>query len=253
MNCPEVRALSHAYTDRELDVVRATEVEHHLRECRLCSREIENIRALSSALKGSTFYFRAPNNLEGRIRLATCARNGVGHFPKRSEAPEVSWKHWSKLFMPVTASATVILVAIALLPRTNQRVAEEVVSSHVRSLMAEHLTDVASSSQHTVKPWFDGKIDFAPPVTNLENQGFPLIGGRLDYLQGRSVAAEVYGRNKHKINLFVWPASQNRNTAKKVSVVKGYNVISWQAGGMNYSAVSDLNATELREFADLLN
>lgn len=155
--------------------------------------------------------------------------------------------------MPVAASAVVILVALTLLPRTSQRVAEEVVSDHVRSLMGEHLLDVVSSDQHTVKPWFDGKVDFAPPVVNLESQGFPLLGGRLDYLEGRTVAAEVYGRNKHKINLFVWPAAQNRNTIKKVGVVKGYNVISWQASGMNYSAVSDLNPAELRQFADLLN
>lgn len=253
MNCREVRALSHAYADRELDVVRATEFEHHLRECRPCSREIESIRALSCALKSSTFYFRAPGNLGNQIRAATCARNGAGRLPRRSESREISWKHWIRWFMPVSAGAVVILLALTLLPRTDQRLAEEVVSSHVRSLMAEHLTDVLSSDQHTVKPWFDGKVDFAPPVLNLEKQGFPLVGGRLDYLQGQTVAAEVYGRNKHKINLFVWPAAQNRNTMKKVSIVKGYNVISWQADGMNYSAVSDLNATELREFAELLH
>jgi anti-sigma factor RsiW len=252
MNCREIRELSHAYSDRELDVVRATEFEQHLQECRPCSREIENIRALSCALKSSTIYFRAPHNLGNRIRTATCARNGAGRLPRRIEARESSLGQWLRWFMPVSAGAAVILVALTLLPRTDQRLAEEVVSSHVRSLMAEHLTDVLSSDQHTVKPWFDGKVDFAPPVINLEKQGFPLIGGRLDYLQGRTVAAEVYGRSKHKINLFVWPASQNRDTIKKVSIVKGYNVISWQADGMNYSAVSDLNATELREFAELL-
>jgi len=155
--------------------------------------------------------------------------------------------------MPITAGALVILLALIFLPPRDQRLAEEVVSSHVRSLMANHLTDVESSDQHTVKPWFDGKVDFAPTVTNLTEHGFPLIGGRLDYLHGRPVAAEVYQRNKHKINLFVWPATRNRITMKKVSVEKGYNVISWEAAGMNYSTVSDLNPTELREFADLLN
>jgi anti-sigma factor RsiW len=118
--------------------------------------------------------------------------------------------------------------------------------------MAEHLTDVASSDQHTVKPWFAGKVDFAPPVTDLKEQGFPLQGGRLDYLQNRVVAAEVYKRNNHVINLFVWPAAENRNTAKKLAAAKGYNVISWENAGMRYCAVSELNPVELREFADLL-
>jgi len=156
--------------------------------------------------------------------------------------------------MPVAASAVVVLLAVfvAVNQAADNRLTEEVVSSHIRSRMAEHLTDVASSDQHTVKPWFASKLDFAPPVTDLREHGFPLAGGRLDYLQDRVVAAEVYQRNKHVINLFVWPASENRITAKKFSTAKGYNVISWQSSGMNYSAVSELNAVELREFADLL-
>jgi anti-sigma factor RsiW len=154
--------------------------------------------------------------------------------------------------IPVSASAFAILLAVLFVSSADNRLAEEVVSNHVRSLMANHLTDVASSDQHTVKPWFAGKIDFAPPVTDLKEHGFELIGGRLDYLQDRQVAAEIYQRNKHIINLFVWPASQNRNSSKKFTVNKGYNVLSWESFGMNYSAVSDLNPVELREFADLL-
>jgi anti-sigma factor RsiW len=157
-------------------------------------------------------------------------------------------------FMPVAASAIVVLLAIfaAFNQGVDNRLTEEVVSSHIRSRMAEHLTDVASTEQHTVKPWFAARVDFAPPVTDLKEHGFPLQGGRLDYLQNRVVAAEVYKRNDHVINLFVWPASGNRNTIKKLSVAKGYNVISWENSGMNYAAVSELNPVELREFADLL-
>jgi len=156
--------------------------------------------------------------------------------------------------MPVAASAVVALMAVfvAFNQSADNRLTEEVVSSHIRSRMAEHLTDVASSDQHTVKPWFAARVDFAPPVTDLKEQGFPLAGGRLDYLQNRVVAAEVYKRNDHVINLFVWPASGNRITMKKLSVAKGYNVISWQNSGMNYCAVSELNSVELRQFADLL-
>jgi anti-sigma factor RsiW len=252
MNCPEIKALSHAYADRELDLVRATEIEQHLTTCRSCSREIENIRALRSALKSSTFYYRTPMNLRNQIRQSTCARNGTARPVLRSEARQIRWKQWLRWFMPVAASAVAILLAISVMPSADKRFTNEVVSSHVRSMMANHLTDVASSDQHTVKPWFDGKVDFAPPVTDLKEHGFPLVGGRLDYLQNRPVAAAVYQRNKHVINLFVWPSTQNRNTSKTVSVGKGYNVISWEASGMNYCTVSDLNATELQEFADLL-
>jgi anti-sigma factor RsiW len=156
--------------------------------------------------------------------------------------------------MPVAASAMVAVLAVfvAFNQVADNQLTNEVVSSHIRSRMANHLTDVASSDQHTVKPWFAGKVDFAPPVIDLKEQGFPLQGGRLDYLQNRVVAAEVYKRNDHVINLFVWPASGNRSTTKKLSVAKGYNVISWEDSGMNYAAVSELNAVELREFADLL-
>jgi len=253
MNCQEIRALSHAYADRELDLVRATEFEQHLSNCRSCSQQVDNIRALSSAFKSSTFYFRAPSNLSNRIRASTCAKNGTVRLPQRAVVRKEAWVQWIRWFIPVAASALVILLAISFVPSADKRLTEEVVSGHVRSMMVNHLTDVASSDQHTVKPWFDGKIDFAPSVTNLAEHGFPLLGGRLDYLQNRPVAAEVYQRNKHVINLFVWPTTGDRNTSKKPGVAKGYNLISWQEAGMNYCAVSDLNAAELREFADLLN
>jgi anti-sigma factor RsiW len=252
MNCSEIRALSHAYADRELDLLRAAEFEQHLSGCRSCSQQVENIRVLSSALKSSSSYFRAPTNLRNQVLRSTCARNGVVHFARRPLDRKYLWRQWMRWIIPATASAFAILLAVLFVSSADNRLAEEVVSNHVRSLMANHLTDVASSDQHTVKPWFAGKIDFAPPVTDLKEHGFELIGGRLDYLQDRQVAAEIYQRNKHVINLFVWPISQNRNSSKKLTVNKGYNVLSWESSGMNFSAVSDLNPVELREFADLL-
>jgi anti-sigma factor RsiW len=129
---------------------------------------------------------------------------------------------------------------------------QEIVASHVRSLMENHLMDVVSSDQHTVKPWFDGKLDFAPPVQDFSAEGYPLAGGRLDYLERRNVAVLIYHRALHVINLYVWPAEDNSNTTVSVGTIQGYNVLSWRKNGFEFRAVSDLNAAELRDFARLL-
>ncbi len=166
----------------------------------------------------------------------------------------LNWWQWLKWGIPVAGTALIaFLLATALTrPSTDERLAQEVTASHVRSLMAAHLTDVASSDQHTVKPWFDGKIDFAPPVKDLAAQGFPLVGGRLDYLQNRQVAALIYQRHKHFVNLFIWPAPRSSNTTEKPAVRQGYNLIHWNQSGMTFWAVSDLNPAELREFVELI-
>ena len=248
MNCQEIETLKHAYADRELDLVRTTEIERHLSACRACSQAYANIRALGSALQSADLYFQAPVQLQRRIRatLPNEARN--------SPTMPLNWWQWLKWGIPVAGTALIaFLLATALTrPSTDERLAQEVTASHVRSLMAAHLTDVASSDQHTVKPWFDGKIDFAPPVKDLAAQGFPLVGGRLDYLQNRQVAALIYQRHKHLVNLFIWPAPRDSNTTEKPAVRQGYNLIHWNESGMTFWAVSDLNSAELREFVELI-
>jgi anti-sigma factor RsiW len=269
MNCQEIETLKHAYADRELDLVRTTEIEHHLSDCPACSKSYENIRALGSALKSADLYFKAPAQLKKRIRKVVAADGVAADVRRRTPAEQLSedppshvggYRSWAflrqllKWGIPVAGTALVaILLATALIrPSAEEGLAQEVTAGHVRSLMADHLTDVASSDQHTVKPWFDGKVDFAPPVKDLAAQGFPLVGGRLDYLQDRQVAALVYQRQKHLINLFIWPAPRSSNTAKKPTVRRGYNLIHWTESGMTFWAVSDLNSTELREFAELI-
>jgi anti-sigma factor RsiW len=154
----------------------------------------------------------------------------------------------------MAAAAIVLLALVPFLrgPSTEEMLTREVVSSHVRSLMASHLTDVSSSDQHTVKPWFNGMVDFSPPVEDLANQGFPLIGGRLDYLDNRPVAALIYQRDKHFINVFIWPSSESSNSGIKSETRQGYHVFHWTRSGMTYWAVSDLEESQLQEFVQLL-
>jgi anti-sigma factor RsiW len=148
------------------------------------------------------------------------------------------------------------IIASSLLPQlkqpgSDQFLATQLIASHVRSLMANHLTDVASSDQHTVKPWLDAKLDFAAPVVDLSGQGFPLIGGRLDYLDNHSVAALVYQRRKHFINLFVWPRKPEDSKSEKMVAREGYHLLHWVDGDFNYWAVSDVSVGDLQSFKQL--
>ena len=248
MDCKNTQTLIAGYMDQELDPVRSSDIEDHLHECVACSKVYENHQVLSAALKTGSVYFNAPADLQKRIQRS------VRQAAKPESPPRwLSWS-WARMAAPMAAAALVLLTLVPFLrgPSTEEILTREVVSSHVRSLMANHLADIPSSDQHTVKPWFSGKLDFSPPVQDLANQGFPLVGGRLDYLNNQPVAALVYQRDKHLINLFVWPSDKSAPAEVGSVTRQGYNLIHWSRSGMNFWAVSDLEERQLEEFAQLL-
>jgi anti-sigma factor RsiW len=243
--------LIHPYVDGELDLARSLGVEQHMQECQDCANAYRTQTALRSAFKDGSLYHSAPAKLEKRIRSSL-----------RSEAKsELGRRSFGWRLLPVGAAlAFVLLMAFViwravpgLHPSGDELLAQGIVSNHVRSLQLEsHRADVISSDQHTVKPWFDGKLDFAPTVKDFSSQGFPLIGGRLEYLNNRAVAALIYQRQKHFINLYIWPAEQSNATSEVAAKRQGYNLLHWTSAGMNYWAISDLNGVELHEFARLV-
>jgi mycothiol system anti-sigma-R factor len=268
MNCEEATKLMDGYLDGELDPMTSQEIEQHLRECHKCEQAYEADTALAHAISRGAPYYKAPTEL--RERIQSSLRDAVGVSASRSAArenhplltspraerrlvlPEIPW-NWLALAAAIALAA---IVASSFLPRlrqpgADQFLATQLIASHVRSLMADHLTDVASSDQHTVKPWLDVKLDFAAPVVDLSGDGFPLVGGRLDYLGNHSAAALVYQRRKHFINLFIWPTTPLDGKEQKIVEREGYHLVHWIDGDFTYWAVSDVSAGDLQNFQRL--
>ena len=245
MDHEQIRELLHPYVDGELDLLTARQTEQHLRTCADCRAVEKAVRALRETVASNQPAYRVPSDLRRNVRAA---------LRREAKTTEKTLNPWV-IFATGAACALVVLGAVLFQTTRasrNNSLVDEVVADHVRSLLATHLVDVASSNQHTVKPWFDGKIDFAPEVRDWSGDGFPLIGGRLDYLDSKTVVALVYHRNKHPINVFIMPAATDRDTSPSAVTRRGYNVLSWTHNGMKYWAVSDLNETELRQFTELL-
>jgi anti-sigma factor RsiW len=255
MSCELTQRYVAGYLDGELDLVRTIEIEAHLKGCPDCAQELESLKALGAALQRSSLAYAAPAGLRDRIQSSLHASRGVGVQARKIRWPSLHFWQLAGAFalLALISVTSWQLTARFRAPSNDQRIAAEVFSSHVRSLEGNHLMDVVSTDQHTVKPWFDGKLDFSPPVEDLARDGFPLVGGRLDYLEGREVAALIYQRRKHLINVFVWPDATGSNAAGAFESRQGYNIKRWSRGGFQFWAVSDVAAPDLAQFVRLLD
>lgn len=249
MNCLEVQGLLHAYIDAELDMANSLKVEQHLEKCSACRRDYHDYRALSAAIRDDSLYFQTPAPFQKRIQAALRKADEPANIARVG-----SWRR-------LAVAATLLLCAlfgiwglIQFWSRSSDQnlMVQQVLNSHMSSLMGNHLVDFTSSDENAIKPWFAGKLGFSPPVIDLHPQGFSLIGGRLDYLDHQPVAAIVYKVDTHIIDLFVWPSTQHDESGARLLNLQGYHLISWRAYGMNCWAISDLDSGGLQQFVRLV-
>lgn len=247
MDCRDVQNLLAPYSDGELDLVRRLQIEHHLAECSECAERERSLRGLRAALASPDLYHCAPSGLHEKLRAA------LAEPARRSR--------WGPSGALAATAAGIAVLAAGLLvgalwplagASAEDRLAENVVAGHARSLQVAHLMDLKSSDRHQLKPWLVGELRFAPHVPDLAPQGFPLSGGRLDYLTDRPVAALVYHRRQHVINLFTWPATDGEERPVRPLQKQGFHLRHWRQSGMIYWAISDLNGEELDAFVRLV-
>jgi anti-sigma factor RsiW len=246
MSCDRAATVLHGYFDSELDPLGAAEFERHLEQCFDCLNALESMESLRSSMNIAQLYEKAPAPLRKKVLARFGSARPVVIFPARTP-----WR-W------LAVAAAILLVAYTgwrIIPvqrggNYETVLAAEIVDAHLRSLQPGHLTDVVSTDQHTVKPWFDGKLDFSPPVQDFTDQGFPLQGGRIDVVHGRSVAALVYARRKHFVNVFLWPTDE-KDAAPHSGSQQGYQWIAWRKGGMEFCAISDAAPSALEQLQRL--
>ncbi|WGR91300.1 anti-sigma factor [Bradyrhizobium sp. ISRA443] len=244
MTCEEAEVLLHALIDGELDAGHAREVETHIEGCAHCAALMKEYQEIRQAMAETDLHYKAPLELRRRIEKALPQPQPQATPSRRSVLRGFA------MGSAVSAIAATGLFAIVLRNDDEQRIEAEVVSAHLRSLQAGHLTDVVSTDQHTVKPWFNGKLDVSPPVIDLTAQGFTLIGGRLDYVNAREIGAVVYKRRQHVINLFVAQTANTERRLATMTTLQGFNIRRWSDHGLKYWAVSDIGADELTEFGE---
>jgi anti-sigma factor RsiW len=245
MRCADCRDAINAYVDDELTADERRDIQEHLESCIDCRREHEVLVTTTRTLKEGLVRHRAPDVLKARIRSALAQPDA---FDRPVPVPRNSWVRVVAAGLVIAAASSALTFGAMQRPFAQREATTEVLASHIRSLMPGHLVDIASTDQHNVKPWFNGRLDLSPSVPRLDSIGFPLLGGRVDYVSGRPVAAVVYGRRQHIINVFSWPASGAASLAPSPSTTKGYHLIHWRDEGMEMWAVSDLNVGELQQF-----
>jgi len=268
MECKQSQEYMSAYLDGELGPSESAQLSAHLEECRQCRSMQDELRALRALVAGGATRYAAPEHLKHRIRAAIKTeqqREAATRAPVRAGAREraggfTRWP-WAWINLGLTGLSTAAFAVTLTLylqqPSGEDQLEQELVASHFRALMPDHLSDVVSTDQHTVKPWFAGKLDYSPPVYDLAQQGFPLIGGRLDYVNHRPVAAMAYQHRKHILNLYVWPvggksAQATTTSTPRATSHQGFQMVRWRQGDMEFSAISDVNGQDLAEFARLL-
>ena len=245
MTCDDVRPLLSAHLDRELDLGASLEVDRHLQTCTGCATLFRRYEDLRAAVRDAPLVFSPPPGLHGRILKQMRRPRGTAWLAAT---------RWRWVGLPLAAGfAAALSWSVALHTATSREspILTELVTAHVRSLMVDHIVDVASSDQHTVKPWFNGKVDFAPPVTDFTAQGFPLIGGRLDYIAAHEVAVLIYKRRQHAINVFIWPFAKDDGSGSDSVALQGYHLRRWTASGLTFWGVSDVNGADLDTLAAL--
>ena len=247
MTCDDARLLMHAYLDDELDAAQSASMAAHLQDCAACAASYGTYARLHKALAQPGLYHRAPDALRERWSSAQSAAKSAVPAPFRHRRAPLAYAMAAGFAGALLLTSPAWITALQQRGADSNSVVAEAISSHIRSLQAQHLMDVVSTDQHTVKPWFEGKLDFSPRVKDLASEGFPLIGGRLDAIDGRSVAALIYKRHLHVINLYQWPADAS-TMAQDVMQRHGYTVIRWTAEGMRYVAISDVSAGDLQQF-----
>ena len=247
MSCNRAGTVLHGYFDNELDALDASEFERHLEQCSDCVNALEALESLRSSMNLTELYEKTPASFRKKVLASLGSGRPVAASPSRTV--------WSWL---AAAAAILVTVYLGVQLGTSQRggndgteLAAEIVDAHLRSLQPGHLVDVVSTDQHTVKPWFDGKLDFSPPVQDFADQGFPLQGGRIDVVRGRTVAALVYARRKHFVNVFIWPANE-RDAAPRSGSQQGYQWTQWRKAGMEFWAITDAAPSALEQLRNLL-
>lgn len=275
MSCEETHILLHALIDNEPDAAPAPELDAHLASCTLCSARLRDYRGMREALSEPGLRYQAPESLRGRIERAlptTASPSPRASAPSRrgllggiaigsvvstalAGVAAAGASYWRTLINGFAFGSALSAVAAALLmiavihSDKDQVIVSDVVSAHLRSLQANHLTDVQASDQHGVKPWFSERLGAAPPVPDLTSQGFNLVGGRIDYVLGKPVAALVYQRDNHVINVFV-AQDEDAERSPKLATLQGVNVALWSEKGLNLCAVGNVSAKDLQDIRE---